>query len=78
MDFTTGQQVEPDHNSKEIPRRGRIKKVIPVENGSDNWEREKMQALEKVQENGIGRNKREPKELTRVKKLMYIEDPERI
>lgn len=37
-----------------------------------------MQPLEKVQENGIGRNKREPKELTRVKKSMYIGDPERI
>lgn len=37
-----------------------------------------MQPLEKVQENGIGRNKGEPKELTRVKKLMYIGDSERI
>ena len=44
----------------------RIKKVIPVEDGSDYWEREKMQPLEKVQENDIGRNKVDPKEQGRV------------
>ena len=37
-----------------------------------------MQPLEKVQEKDIVRNKVEPKEEKRVKKLMYVEDPERI
>ena len=49
-----------------------------MEDGSDYWEREKLQPLEKVQENDIIRNKVEPKEEKRVKKLIYIEDPERI
>ena len=44
----------------------RIKKVIPVEDGSDYWEREKMQPLEKLQVNDIGRNKVDPKEQGRV------------
>ena len=37
-----------------------------------------MQPLEKAQENDIGRNKEESTEEKRVKKLMYIEDPERM
>ena len=37
-----------------------------------------MQPLEKVKENDIVQNKVEPKEETRVKKLIYIEHPERI
>ena len=45
-----------------------------MEDGSDYWEREKLQPLEKVQEDDIGQNKEEK----RVKKLMYIEDFERI
>ena len=45
-----------------------------MEDGSDYWEREKLQPLEKVQEGDIGQNKEEK----RVKKLMYIEDFERI
>ena len=53
--------------------------TIQVEDGSDYWEREKLQPLEKVQENDIiVQNKVEPKEETRVKKLIYIEYPERI
>ena len=31
-----------------------------------------------MQENGIGRSKIQPKEQARVKKLMYIEDPDRM
>ena len=34
--------------------------------------------MEKVQQKDIVRNKVEPKEEKRVKKLMYIEDPEKI
>ena len=45
-----------------------------MEDGSDYWEREKLQPLEKTQEGDIGQNKEEK----RVKKLMYIEDFERI
>ena len=42
--------------------------------------KEKLQPLEKVKENDeiIGRNKVEPREEKRLKKLKYIEDPERI
>ena len=78
VDFTIGQTVELDHKPNLIPKRGRIKKIIQVEDGSDYWEREKLQPLEKVQENDIVRNKVEPKEEERVKKLMYVEDPKRI
>ena len=63
---TIWQKLEQDHNSEVTPRMVRIKKVIPVEDGSDYWEREKMQPLEKVQENDIGRNKVDPKEQGRV------------
>ena len=63
---TIWQKLEQDHNSKVTPRMVRIKKVIPVEDGSDYWEREKMQPLEKVQVNDIGRNKVDPKEQGRV------------
>ena len=78
VDFTTGQTAELDHKPNIIPKRGKTKKIIQVEDGSDYWEREKLQSLEKVQENDIVQNKVEPKEETRVKKLIYIEDPERI
>ena len=77
-DFTIGQTAELDHKPNIIPKRGRTKNIIQVEDGSDYWEREKLQPLEKVQENDIVQNKIEPKEETRVKKLIYIEDPERI
>ena len=77
-DFTIGQAAELDHKPNIIPKRGRTKKIIQVEDGSDYWERKKLQLLEKVQENDIVQNKVEPKEETRVKKLIYIEDPERI
>ena len=78
VDFTTGQTVELEHKPNIIPKRGRTKKIIQVEDGSDYWERQKMQLLEKVQENEIEQNKVEPKEKKRVKKLVYIEYPERI
>ena len=54
--------VELDHKHNITPNRGRIKKIIQVEDGSDYWEREKLQPLEKVQEDDIGQNKVEPKE----------------
>ena len=74
VDFTTGQTADLDHKPNIIPKRGRTKKIIQVEDGSDYWEREKLQPLEKVQENDIVQNIVEPKEETRVKKLIYIED----
>ena len=46
-----------------------------MEDDSDYWEREKMQALEKVQENNIGRNKIDQKEEKTVKKLMILKTP---
>ena len=78
VDFTIGQTAELDHKPNIIPKRGRTKKIIQVEDGSDYWEREKLQTLEKVQENDIVQNNVQPTEETRVKKLIYIEDPERI
>ena len=78
VDFTIGQTAELDHNPNIIPKRGRIKKIIQVEDGSDYWERKKLQPLEKVQENDIVQNKVEPKEEKKVKKLIYIEDPRKI
>ena len=78
VNFTIGQTAELDHKPNIIPKRGRTKKIIQVEDGSDYWEREKLQPLEKVQENCIVRHKVEPKEEKRVKKLIYIEDPERM
>ena len=47
-----------------------------MEDGSDYWERETLQPLEKLQENDIVQNKVEPKEEEIVKKLMYIEQPD--
>ena len=55
--FAIGQTVELDHKPNIIPMRGRTKKIIQVENGSDYWKREKLQPLEKVQENDIGQKK---------------------
>ena len=78
MDCTIGQTVELNHKPNIIPKRGKTKKIILVEDGSDYWEREKMQPLEKVQENGIVRNKVEPKEEKILKKLMCIEDLEKV
>ena len=52
-DFTIGQTAELDHKPNITPKRGRTKKIIQVEDGSDYWEREKLQPLEKVQENDI-------------------------
>ena len=78
VDFTIGQTVELDQKPNVIPKRGRTKKIIQVAAGLDYWEREKLQPLEKVQQKDIVRNKVEPKEEKRVKKLMYIEDPEKI
>ena len=78
VDFSIGQTVELDHKPNVIPKRGRTKKIIQVEDGSDYWEREKLQPLEKVQEKDIVQNKVEPKEEKRVKKLIYNEDPEKI
>ena len=78
MDFTIGKKAELDYKPNTILNRGRTKKIIQVENGSDYWEREKLQPLKKVQENNIVQNKVEPKEQKRVKKLIYIEDPERM
>ena len=78
VDCTIGQTVELDHKPNIIPKRGKTKKIILVEDGSDYWEREKMQPLEKVQENGVARNKVEPKEERRLKKLMCIEDLEKV
>ena len=78
VDFTIGQTAELDHKPNIIPKTGRTKKTMQVEDDSDYWEREKLQPLEKVQENDSVQNKIEPKEETRVKKLIYIEDPERI
>ena len=77
-DFTIGQTVELDHKPNVISNRGRTKKIIQLDYRSDYWEREKCQPLEQVQEKDIVRNKVEPKEEKRVKKLMYIEDPESI
>ena len=42
VDFITGQTVELDHKPNVIPKRGRTKKIIQVEYGSDYWEREKI------------------------------------
>ena len=49
-----------------------------MEDGSNYWEREKLQSLRKVQENDIMENKVDPKEEKRVRKLIYIEDSKRI
>ena len=76
--FTIGQTAELDHKPNIISKRGRTKKINQVQDGLDYWEREKLQPLEKVQENDIGRNKVEPKDEKRVKKLMYVEPPEKI
>ena len=57
VDFTIGQTAELDHKPNIIPKRGRTKKIIQVEDGLDYWERKKVQRLEKVQENDIVRNK---------------------
>ena len=62
VDFTIGQTVELDHKPNVISKSGRIKKIIQVEDGSDYWEREKLQPLEKEQEKDIVSNKAEPKE----------------
>ena len=78
VDFTIRQTAELDRKPNIIPKRGRTKKIIQVEDGSDYREREKLHPLEKVQENDIVPNKVDPKEEKRVKKLIYIEDPERI
>ena len=78
VDFTIGQAVKLDHKPNIIPKRGRSKKINQVEYSSDYWEREKLQPLAKVQENDIVRNKVELREEKRVKKLMYIKDPERL
>ena len=78
MDFTIGQTVEQDIKLYVIPKRGTTKKIIQVENGSDYWEREILQPLEKAQEGDVVQNKVEPKEEKGVKKLLYIEDRERI
>ena len=74
----SGQTAELDHKPNIISKRGRTKKINQVQDGLDYWEREKLQPLEKVQENDIGQNKVEPKDEKRVKKLMYVEPPERI
>ena len=42
VDFITGQTVELGHKPNVIPKRGRTKKIIQVEYGSDYWEREKI------------------------------------
>ena len=76
--FTIEQTVELDHKPNIIPKKGRTKKIIQEEDGSEYWERQKLQPLEIVQENGIGQNKVEVKEEKIVKKLMYNENPERI
>ena len=78
VDFTNGKTAELDHKPNVIPKRGRTKNIIQVEDGSDYWEREKFQSLEKVQENNVLQNKVEPKEEKKVKKLIYVEHPERI
>ena len=78
VDFTIGQTVELDHKPNVIPKTGRTKKIIQVEDGLDYWEREKLQPSEKVQQKDLVRNKVEPKEEKKLKKLMYIEDPEKI
>ena len=57
VDFTIWQTAESDHKSNIIPKR-----IIQVEDGSDYWEMEKMQPLEKVQKNDIGQNKVAPKD----------------
>ena len=49
-----------------------------MEDGSNYWEREKLQPLRKVKENDIMENKVDPKEEKRVRKLIYIEDSKRI
>ena len=49
-----------------------------MEDGSDYWEREILQPLEKVREGDVVQNKVESKEEKGVKKLLYIENPERI
>ena len=78
MGFTIGQTVEQDNKLYVIPKRGTTKKTIQVEDGSDYWEREILQPLEKVREGDVVQNKVESKEEKGVKKLLYIEDPERI
>ena len=60
VDFSIGQTVELDHKPNVIPKTGRTKKIIQVEDGSDYWEREKLQPL--AQEKDIVQNKVEPKE----------------
>ena len=78
MGFTIGQTVEQDNKLYVIPKRGTNKKTIQVEDGSDYWEREILQPLEKVREGDVVQNKVESKEEKGVKKLLYIENPERI
>ena len=73
--FTIGQTAELGHKPNIISKRGRTKKINQVQDGLDYWEREKLQPLEKVQENDIGRNKVEPKDEKRVKKLCMLNHP---
>ena len=68
--FTIGKTVELDHKHN----KGRTKKIIQVEHGSDYQEREKLQPLEKVQENDLVQKEVEPREEKRVKKLTYIQN----
>ena len=74
-DFTIGQTVELDHKPNVISNRGKTKKIIQLDYRSDYWEREKCQPLEQVQEKDIVRNKVEPKEEKRVKKLIILKTP---
>ena len=46
VDFTIGQTAKLDHKPNIIPKRGKTKKIIQVEDGSDYWEKEKFQPLE--------------------------------
>ena len=78
MDFTIRQTVETDHKPNITTKTGRTKKIIQVEDTLDYWEREKSKPLEKAKENDTVWNKAELREEKRVKKLIYIEDPERI
>ena len=57
-----GKKKELYHKPNIIPRRGRSKKIIQLEDGSDYWEWEKLQPLEKVQEKDIVWNKEGLKE----------------
>ena len=46
VDFTIGQTVKQDYKPNVISKRGRTNKILQVEDGSDYWEREKLQPLE--------------------------------